>query len=113
MMKVSALAAACGFEFVNKPDGDERDVNGAYCCDLLSWVIGRAEDTDALITVMSNSNVIAVAVMADLPCVILSEGVRPDEKALEKAKENDVAVLSSKLSTYETAIMMGNVLKEI
>ncbi len=112
-MKVSELAAACAFEYIVKPDDEERMVTGAYCCDLLSWVIGRAEETDALVTVMSNPNVIAVAVMADLPCVILSEGVRLDEKALEKAKENDVAVLSSKLSTYETAILMDKVLKEI
>ncbi len=111
-MNVNELAAVCGFEFINKPEIEPREVKGAYCCDLLSWVIGRAEDTDALITVMSNPNVIAVAVMADLPCVILSEGVRPDDKTLEKARENEVPVLSSKLTTYETAILMGNVLNE-
>lgn len=112
-MKVSELASACGFEFINKPEADDREVGGAYCCDLLSWVIGRAEETDALITVMSNPNVIAVAVMADLPCVILSEGVRPDVKALEKAKENDVAILSSAIPTYDTAILIAQALKKI
>ena len=109
-MKIQELISACGFEFVVAPQSNEREVKGAYCCDLLSWVIGRAEDTDALVTVMANQNVIAVAVMAELPCVILSEGVRLDEKALEKAKENDIAVVSSKLSTYETALLIGKVL---
>jgi predicted transcriptional regulator len=109
-MKIQELVTACGFEFVVEPASDDREVKGAYCCDLLSWVIGRAEDTDALVTVMANQNVIAVAVMADLPCVILSEGVRLDEKTLEKAKENEIAVVSSKLSTYQTALMIGKVL---
>ena len=109
-MNVHELAAACGFTYFNGKELEARPVEGAYCCDLLSWVIGRAGDQDALVTVMSNPNVIAVAVMADLPCVILTEGVRPDEKALEKARENDVIVLSSLEPTYATALKIGKVL---
>ncbi len=112
MMNVHDLAAACRFTYLNGESLQGNAVGGAYCCDLLSWVIGRAGDGDALVTVMSNPNVIAVAVMADLPCVILSEGVRLDDKALEKAKENDVIVLSSLKTTYETAIMIHAVLAE-
>lgn len=111
MMNVHELAAACGFEYYCGKEAEARTVGGAYCCDLLSWVIGRAEDDDALLTVMSNANVIAVAVMADLPCVILSEGVKPDEKALEKAIDNEVIVLSSKATTYETALMIHKALE--
>lgn len=103
-MNVHELAAACGFTYYTGQNAEARPVSGAYCCDLLSWVIGRAGAEDALVTVMSNANVIAVAVMADLPCVILSEGVRLDEKALEKAAENDIIVLSSADTTYATAL---------
>ncbi len=109
-MNVHELAASCGFTYFNGDDIDGRDVSGAYCCDLLSWVIGRAEAGDALVTVMSNANVMAVAVMADLPCVILSEGVRPDENALNKAIENDIIVLSSAAPTYQTAVMIHEAL---
>lgn len=109
-MNVHDLAKACGFSYFNGEDLAAREVEGAYCCDLLSWVIGRAEDTDALVTVMSNPNVMAVAVMADLPCVILSEGVRPDAAALEKAVQNDIIVLSSKEPTYQTAVLIDRVL---
>ena len=112
MMNVHDLAKACGFTYFNGESLEGNSVAGAYCCDLLSWVIGRACDGDALVTVMSNPNVIAVAVMADLPCVILSEGVTPDDKALEKAKDNGVIVLSSPWTTYETAIKVNAVLKE-
>ena len=109
-MTVHDLAKACGFTYFNGEDLVAREVDGAYCCDLLSWVIGRAEDTDALVTVMSNPNVMAVAVMADLPCVVLAEGVRPDPAALEKAKQNDIIVLSSEETTYQTAVKIHNVL---
>ena len=111
-MNVHELAAACGFTYYSGRELEARPVSGAYCCDLLSWVIGRAGSEDALVTVMSNPNVIAVAVMADLPCVILTEGVRPDEKALEKAEENDIIVLSSQNTTYATALMIGEALNK-
>ena len=110
MMNVHELAAACGFTYFNGENIEASSVEGAYCCDLLSWVIGRALDTDALVTVMSNTNVIAVAVMAELPCVIFSEGVRPDAQALLKAQQNDVILLSSQKTTYDTAVAINKAL---
>lgn len=110
-MNVHELAVACGFDYYNGRELEAEQVSGAYCCDLLSWVIGRAGAQDALVTVMSNVNVMAVAVMAELPCVILTEGVKPDERALEKARENEIIVLSSPEPTYETAVRIYNALK--
>ena len=54
MMNVHELAKACGFTYYCGQEAEARNVSGAYCCDLLSWVIGRAEGEDALVTVMSN-----------------------------------------------------------
>ncbi len=110
-MNVHELASACGFEYLCGKGTEGRTVSGAYCCDLLSWVIGRAREEDALLTVMSNANVIAVAVMADLPCVVLTEGVKPDKTTLDKAIANDVIVLSSSMTTYETAVLIAKALK--
>ena len=111
-MNVHELAKRCGFSYFSGKELEGREVGGAYCCDLLSWVIGRAEGDDALVTVMSNPNVMAVAVMADLPCVILAEGVRPDAIALEKAIDNDIIVLSSAEPTYKTAVKIHEVLSK-
>ena len=111
-MKVSELRDLIGATVITGETGLDNEIQSGYCCDLLSWVIGRAEDDDALVTVMSNPNVIAVSVMADLPCVILAEGVRPDAVALEKAKDNDVIVLSSMEPTYATAVRIHTVLSE-
>ena len=108
-MTVLQLAEACGFAPLHIADGDA-PVRGAYACDLLSWVIGRAEEGAALVTVMTNVNVIAVAVMAELPCVILTEGVTPDEVALQRARDQGISVLQSALPTYETCLALGKVL---
>ena len=53
--------------------GSGRQVTGGYCGDLLSWVMGRAKEGDAWITVMGNLNAVAVAVLADAACMILSD----------------------------------------
>ena len=55
----------------------DRPVSGGYAGDLLSWVLGRAGQDAAWLTIMSNQNVAAVALMAEVSCVILTEGVRP------------------------------------
>ena len=109
-MTVKQLSDACGFSFVVAGDGVDTEVSGAYACDLLSWVIGRAEENSALVTVMTNVNVIAVAAMADLSCVILTEGVRLDSNALEKAEQNGIPVLMSEKTTFETCALLSKVL---
>lgn len=111
-MNILNFSQKCKFDILCQGADESRVVEGAYCCDLLSWVIGRAKENDALVTVMSNPNVVAVAVMADLPCVILTEGVKPDEMMLKKAQDNGVAVLSSCLTTFETAVLIHQVLKD-
>lgn len=108
-MTVSDLAKACGFTPLYIAD-ENASVTGAYACDLLSWVIGRAKEGSALVTVMTNVNVIAVALMADLPCVVLSEGVRPDENALSRAGEQGISILVSERPTFETCLAIGKAL---
>ena len=94
---------------VSLPQGD-REIEGVYCGDLLSWVMGKAEAGNAWITIMSNINVIAVASLCDVSCVILAEGARLDEDAENAAKAKDINVLSSEKSAYELAVMLKEVL---
>lgn len=109
-MTVKELSDATGFLPVVMGDNADTQVSGVYACDLLSWVIGRAEENSALVTVMTNVNVIAVAAMADLSCVILTEGVKLDANALEKAEQNGIPVLVSDKTTYETCTILSKVL---
>ena len=107
-MKVNELLAH-GFEVVSLPDGD-REIDGVYIGDLLSWVMGRAQMDNAWITIMTNVNVIAVATLADTSCVILAEGVEMPEDIIATAKEKEINVLSSSEPIYETAIKLAGLL---
>ena len=81
----------------------ENEISDIYIGDLLSWVMGRAMKGNAWITIMSNVNILAVASLAELSCIILAEGVTLDEKTAAIAKEKEINVLSSPLTIYETA----------
>ena len=59
-MTVKELANTKFFKALALPQG-EREINGVYIGDLLSWVMGRAEADNAWITIMSNNNILAVA----------------------------------------------------
>ena len=100
-----------GFEAVSLPDGD-REIDGVYIGDLLSWVMGRAQMDNAWITIMTNVNVIAVATLADTSCVILAEGVVMPDDLIETAQAKDINVLSSADPIYETAMRLSKLLAE-
>ena len=105
-MTVEQLSRECGFKALSLPEPD-RVVSGAYMGDLLSWVMGRARENNAWITIMSNINVVAVASLSDVSCVILSEGVTLEGDVLTVCADKGVNVLSSELDSYNTAIKIS------
>ena len=105
-MTVAELAKKTGLTTVALPSS-EREINGAYVGDLLSWVMGRASSDNAWITIMSNINVVAVATLADVGCVIFAEGVKPDSELISAAEARGVNLLVSDENAYETALKIS------
>ena len=108
-MTVLELAKQLNLEMVTEGEAAEREIHGVYCCDMLSIVMGRAKADDAWITVMGNINAVAVAVLADVACIILSENMGLDEESIQKAKEQDVCVLKSELPTFELSRKIADI----
>ena len=108
-MTVKELADRLHFTVHALPDGD-REVTGVYIGDLLSWVMGRAGADQAWITIMSNRNVVAVATLADTACILLAEGVVPDEGVAQLAADKGVNLLTSDSGAYETALALSALL---
>lgn len=92
-------------------DDPDRPVEGGYCGDLLSWVMGRAPGGGAWLTIMSNVNVAAVAALADTACVVLAEGVVPDPPLLDRAKAQGITLLGTGLSVFDCAVRLGRLLE--
>ncbi len=108
-MKVNDLAADKHFALVTIPCGD-RELDGVYVGDLLSWVMGRAESGNAWITIMSNLNILAVASLSDVSCIILAEGVSVDDELIKTAIEKEINILSTEMDIYNTAVYLSKIL---
>ena len=108
-MTVEQLANTDGFEPIVISDKD-REILGGYVGDLLSWVMGRAKEGDAWITIMSNANTVAVCTLADPACIVLAEGVEPEPDMLRRAKEQGVNVIATKLDSFSASVRIAALL---
>lgn len=76
------------------------NVKSGYCSDLLSCVMTGAEPEGIWITLMSHSNIVAVAALLDLAAIIITENAQPDQETIEKANQKGVTMLSSPEPNY-------------
>ncbi len=109
-MTASDLCRDCGFTLLAA--GGREIKGGVYCCDLLSMVMGRAPTDGIWFTVMSNQNTIVAALMADVACVVLTEGIHPDVAMLARAEAENIAVATVDLPSYQAARRAESVLGE-
>ena len=103
IMKVSELIENLNLTLVTDGDYEDREINGCYIGDLLSWVMGRAEADNVWITIMNNINIVAVAALADVACILLCEDVKVDQSIIDKANSQNIIIVSSKLTAFELA----------
>lgn len=109
-MTVQEFATHADLRIAVGGDHLDREITGGYCGDLLSWVMGRAEADQAWMTVIGNVNAIAVAVLADIACIVLCEDAVLDDEAREKAIAQQVPVLTTGAPVYEVAKKLAGAL---
>jgi len=105
-MKVVDLLQMGVFKPVNEGHNMDREITGAYCCDLLSIAMGKMPAGSAWVTVMSNINTLAVAALADAACVILAEDCHLDPAGLAKAREQGITVFETELPVFDAALVV-------
>lgn len=109
-MKVGEFAGQLNMEILTGENGLEKEIKGMYICDLLSWVMSHATKGDVWITVHTHVNIVAVAVMVDIPCIIIPEGIEVEEATIKKASEEDIAILRTSKTAYQIACEAGKLL---
>ena len=99
-MTVSEISDKLALTEICRGDTDT-EFDSVYAGDLLSRAMSHVKAGNLWITIMTNTNVIAVASLTEAAAVILAEGVELLPEALEAARENGITVLSSDMSVYE------------
>ncbi|MDK2800961.1 MAG: hypothetical protein PWP27_1899 [Clostridiales bacterium] len=102
-MTVRELVQKLDAKILAGEEGLERQIKSGYICDLLSWVMSHAQKGNVWITVQSHVNIVAVALLTEVACIIIPENIEVDTLTITKANEEGIPILSSALNSYELA----------
>ena len=86
------------------------NVTDVFCCDMLSLAMSKGIEGAAWVTVMGGVNTLAVLRLTEMSCIILAEGVKPDEVMKQKAMEEGIAVFTTDLSVFQSALRIHEAL---
>ena len=110
-MKVQELVDKLGLKVLSGANGMDREIDGCYISDLLSDVMGNAMEGNIWITLQTHKNVMAIASLKELACVILVKGQTASDDTLEQSNEEGIPFLSTTMQTFETAGKIYDLLK--
>jgi hypothetical protein len=85
----------------------ETEVKTAYCGDLLSDVMSHVPEDSVWFTVLAHLNIVAVAQLRDVACVIIVNGSEPDKQTIDKAREQGVALFGSKENSAQLCMKLS------
>lgn len=104
-MRVSELKDRLGLSAA--VSGADNEVTGCYIGDLMSLAMAKLQEGNVWITIQTNVNAVAVAVLKEAACIITADGFILDDTALKKAESEEVTVFTSEKSAYELAKLLG------
>ena len=84
----------------------QKEIGGAFGCDLMSDVLAFVNNQSLLLTGLINSQVIRTAEMMDITCVCFVRGKIPPEDVIALAKEKDITLLTTKKTLYNASGML-------
>jgi len=100
-MKVNELLKNENFTLLNKDVDTNKVITSGYVCDLLSWAMANAKKGCAWVTVQTNINVIAIAHLHEMSCVIVTDSMVVKTDILKRATMENIPLITTKLNNYD------------
>ncbi|EFC90627.1 conserved hypothetical protein [Dethiosulfovibrio peptidovorans DSM 11002] len=98
-MKVEELVDKLGLTVLATGDL-QADLSGMIVGDLLSFVMAKGQPGWGWITIHSHVNVAAVAVLRDIPLVIVAAGRPVDEDLVARCDAEGITLAKTEMSAY-------------
>lgn len=108
-LKVKDLQDRLNLVLAAGGEGLDRHFSGGYCGDLLSDVMANASEHNVWLTVQAHQNIVAVAVLKEIACIIITCGNRPDQAVCHKANEEKIPLFLSDRSSFDLATDLARV----
>jgi predicted transcriptional regulator len=102
-VNVKELVDQFGLSVAAGQKGLDHQIQGGYCGDLLSDVMGNAPIGCIWLTVQTHQNIVAVAVLREMAAIVLSGGQEPDQETVEKADEEGIPILLWEDAAFDLA----------
>jgi hypothetical protein len=100
-MIVREIARRLALEARAGGDALDAEVRGGYVGDLISIVIAHGSEGDLWVTHQTHVNTVAAAALKGLAGIVLADGREPEPDTREKAEEERMPLLVSRLSAFE------------
>ncbi|MDP4208965.1 MAG: serine kinase [Bacteroidota bacterium] len=100
-MNVSQLVETLNLTIFSGSRGLNKPIAGGYTSDLLSDVMGNAEEGDVWITLQTHKNVMAIAQLKDLAAVVLVKGLKPDADTLVQSEAEGIPLLGTNEPAFD------------
>lgn len=102
-MKLKEIEKVLNLRRETRGEIPDIDVIHGYTSDLLSDVMANAVAGSVWITLQTHPNVVGVAVLKDIPAIIITGGRKVDEETLKKAEEKGVCIFSTDKNSFEVS----------
>lgn len=106
-MNVKELLADERFVCANNTVSLDREIESGYVGDLLSWVMANADNNCAWVTIQTHMNIIAVATLLEMACIIIPEGAEIEKDTLAKATEENIPIITTEMNGYQVCTFLG------
>lgn len=105
-MKINELCRALKAEVQVAGDG-EREITKITAGDLLSFVMGSAPEGAAWVTIHTHLNVAAVAVLKELPMIIIASGRKAAPDLAARCEEENICVASVEATIFGVCVALS------
>lgn len=78
-------------------------ITDGYVSDLLSDVIAHANENMAWITIQTHKNIVAIASLKELACIIITNNNIPADDLIEAAKQENIPIITTSMTSFDTA----------
>lgn len=100
-MTVSEIIKQAELEVKAATDHLDTEVTGGYSGDLISAAMANAKQDNVWVTWHVHPNIVAAAIITKLAAIIIVSGRQPEEDTIQKAQQEGIPILVSKLPAFE------------
>ena len=105
-MKIKDIITILNAQLLTPQADLEKEVHTACGSDMMSDVLAYVKDQSALITGLTNPQVVRTAEMMDMICIIFVRGKHADDTIVNLAAQRNIAILQTPYSMFTACGML-------